>query len=108
MGRQQAEAFAELELEQGLKAHLLGNFYPRHDIRLVDVAVESIKIYNEHKWDILAGDYTPLDKELPLVKDIQFRGKNTITPSECIEVLKLDAWLEECSDEDDELLREVE
>ena len=99
MGRQQAEAFAELELEQGLKAHLLGNFFPRHDVRLVDVAVESIKIYNEHKWDILAGDYTSLDIELPLVKDIQFRGKNTITPSECIEVLKLNAWLEECFEE---------
>ena len=50
MGRQQAEAFAELGLEQGLKAHLLGNFYPRHDVRLVDVAIESIKIYNEHKY----------------------------------------------------------
>jgi hypothetical protein len=102
------ELIAELELEQGLKAHLLGNFYPRHNVRLVDVAVKSIKIYNEHKWDILAGDCTPLNTELPLVEGIQFRGKNTITPSECIEVLKLYSWLEECSDQEDELLEEEE
>lgn len=110
MGRQYAEGIAETDipLERQIKMHLTGNFYPKHDTRLVDVAVKSIKIYNENKWDILAGDFTALDQELPLAKDIEFRGKTTITPSECIEVLRLDAWLEECSSEEDELLIEEE
>jgi len=102
MGRQQAEAFAELELEQGLKAHLLGNFYPRHDVRLVDVAVKSIKIYNDNILDIDWGNTESLDQELELFKGVEFRGKKTITPFEAIDVLKLEPWLKECSNEDEE------
>jgi len=109
MGRQYAEGIAETDipLEKQIKWHLTGNFYPRHDIRLVDVAVKSINIYNENKWDVLAGDFTSLEEELPLAKGIEFRGKTTITPSECIEVLRLDTWLEECTSEEDELMEEL-
>lgn len=109
MGRQYAEGIAETDipLERQIKWHLTGNFYPRHDIRLVDVAVKSINIYNENKWDILAGDSVSMDQELPLAEGIEFRGKTTITPSECIEVLKLDTWLEECTSEEDELMEEL-
>lgn len=109
MGRQYAEGIAatDISLEQQIKWHLTGNFYPRHDIRLVDVAVKSINIYNDNKWDIEYGDFSSLNEELPLAEGIEFRGKNTITPSECIEVLRLDTWLEECTSEEDELLEEL-
>lgn len=102
MGRLQAEAFAELELEQGLKAHLLGNFYPRHDIRLVDVAVKSIKIYNDNILDIDWGNTESLDQELELFEGVKFRGKKTITPFEAIDVLKLEPWLDYLTDGDKE------
>ena len=108
MGRMYAENIAETDipLERQIQWHLTGNFYPRHDVRLIDVAVKSINIYNENKWDILAGDSVSMDQELPLAEGIKFRGKTTITPYECIEVLRLDTWLEECSYEEDELLEE--
>ena len=108
MGRMYAEGIAEADipLQAQIELHLTGNFYPRHDVRLTDVAVKSINIYNENKWDILAGDYVSMDQELPLAEGIEFRGKTTITPSECIEVLRLDTWLEECTNQEDELLEE--
>ena len=65
------------------------------DIRLADVAVKSIHIFNDNKLDILEGDYSSLEQELSLAEGIEFRGKKTITPSECIEVLRLDTWLED-------------
>jgi len=97
MGRQYAEGIAttDIPLEKQIKWHLTGNFYPRHDIRLVDVAVKSINIFNDNKLDILEGDYSSLEEELSLAEGIEFRGKKTINPSECIEVLRLDTWLED-------------
>lgn len=96
MGRQYAEGIVAtaISLRKQIMWHLTGNFYPRHDIRLVDVAVKSINIFNDNKWDILEGDYSSLEQELSLAEGIEFRGKKTITPSECIEVLRLDTWLE--------------
>ena len=97
MGRMYAEGIAETDipLERQIKLHLTGNFYPRHDVRLVDVAVKSINIYNENIWDLEFNDFSSLEEELPLAEGIEFRGKNTITAAECIEVLRLDAWLEQ-------------
>ena len=97
MGRQYAEGIAatDIPLKQQIKWHLTGNFYPRQDIRLADVAVKSINIFNDNKLDILEGDYSSLEQELSLAEGIEFRGKKTITPSECIEVLRLDTWLED-------------
>ena len=102
MGRMYAEGIAgtDISLEQQIKWHLTGNFYPRHDVRLVDVAVKSINIYNENKWDIEFNDNSCLDQELPLAEGIEFRGKTTITPAECIEVLRLDTWLESIEEEE--------
>ena len=102
MGRMYAEGIAETDipLERQIKWHLTGNFYPRHDVRLVDVAVKSINIYNENIWDIEFNDFSSLEEELPLAEGIEFRGKNTITAAECIEVLRLDDWLEQLSEEE--------
>ena len=51
MGYQTAQALAlmdKMNLEQQIKNHLLGNFYPRHDVRLVPIAVQALEIYRDN------------------------------------------------------------
>ena len=70
MGYQTAQALAlmdKMNLEQQIKNHLLGNFYPRHDVRLVPIAVQALEIYRDNIDEIDDGYFDVWDTYLSLI-----------------------------------------
>ena len=97
MGYQTAQALAlmdKMNLEQQIKNHLLGNFYPRHDVRLVPIAVQALEIYRDNIDEIDDGYFDVWDTYIELPEDIEFRNSNKISVGQCIESLRLDAWID--------------
>ena len=97
MGYQTAQALAlmdKMNLEQQIKNHLLGNFYPRHDVRLVPIAVEALEIYRDNINEIEYGFFDVWDTYIELPEEIEFRNSNKISVGQCIESLRLDAWID--------------
>tara|TARA_B100001939_G_scaffold69634_2_gene58073 strand:+ start:2678 stop:3004 length:327 start_codon:yes stop_codon:yes gene_type:complete len=96
MGYQTAQALAlmdKMNLEQQIKNHLLGNFYPRHDVRLVPIAVQALEIYRDNIDEIDDGYFNVWDTYIELPEEIEFRNSNKISVGQCIESLRLDAWI---------------
>ena len=96
MGYQTAQALAlmdKMNLEQQIKNHLLGNFYPRHDVRLVPIAVQALEIYRDNIDEIDDGYFDVWDTYIELPEEIEFRNSNKISVGQCIESLRLDAWI---------------
>ena len=90
----------EQQLTNQLKYHFMGNFYPRHDIRMIDLCIEAIKTYNENLFEIaLEGDLSSLDKEVAIPKDennepiATFRGKPFMSIGDLISTFRLEYWL---------------
>lgn len=97
MGYQTAQALAlmdKMNLEQQIKNHLLGNFYPRHDVRLVPIAVQALEIYRDNIDEIDDGYFNVWDTYIELPEEIEFRNSNKISVGQCIESLRLDAWID--------------
>lgn len=97
MGYQTAQALAlmdKMNLEQQIKNHLLGNFYPRHDVRLVPIAVQALEIYRDNIDEIDDGYFDVWDTYIELPEEIEFRNSNKISVGQCIESLRLDAWID--------------
>lgn len=97
MGYQTAQALSlmdKMNLEQQIKNHLLGNFYPRHDVRLVPIAVQALEIYRDNIDEIDDGYFDVWDTYIELPEEIEFRNSNKISVGQCIESLRLDAWID--------------
>ena len=97
MGYQTAQPLAlmdKMNLEQQIKNHLLGNFYPRHDVRLVPIAVQALEIYRDNIDEIDDGYFDVWDTYIELPEEIEFRNSNKISVGQCIESLRLDAWID--------------
>lgn len=99
----------EQQLTNQLKYHFMGNFYPRHDIRMIDLCIEAIKTYNENLFEIaLEGDLSSLDTMLDIPKDENnepiglSRGKPVISVGDLISTFRLEYWLDDINNEYEE------
>lgn len=72
-----------LSLEQQLSIHFSSNCYPPIPKIMIPVAIEAIDAY----WE---EDY---DRMVPLPEGVEFRtGATSVSASQAIESLRLDAW----------------
>jgi hypothetical protein len=97
MGYQTAQALALMDtinLKNQIKNHLLGNFYPRHDVRLVSVCVEALEIYRDNIGDIEYGFLDIWDTYIELPDELEYKNSNKISVGDCIETLRLSAWVD--------------
>jgi len=93
----------DIPIEQQLKYHFSGNFYPPIPHDFIPLAKDSIQRY----WDAYHNDDTDLIHEaidMPIVNGQQsyHRGNTYTTAYDVVEWLRLDAWLEEDDDYEDE------
>lgn len=80
----------ELSLEDQIGIHFSSNCYPPIPKIMIPVAVEAIDAY----WE---EDYSRM---IPLPEGVEFRtGATSVSASQAIESLRLDAW---CMDDYDE------
>jgi hypothetical protein len=93
MGYNTAQDLAglDIKLEDSIRYHLTGNFYPSIPTSMVAPCVKAIELYN-------MGDTHGL-VELPL--PIRYRGESTCPAYKLIEAHHLEAWLYEAEDCDD-------
>ena len=83
-------AGSEVSLEQQLSIHFSSNCYPPIPKIMIPVAVAAIDAY----WE---DDYSRM---IPLPEGVEFRtGATSVSASQAIESLRLDAW---CVDDYDE------
>ena len=93
MGRMTAMSLAEMDvpLEQQIAIHFSSNCYPQIPKVMIPVAIEAIDAY----WE---EDYS---RSIPLPEGVEFRdGSTSVSASQAIESLRLDAWLSEIYLED--------
>jgi hypothetical protein len=82
-------AGSEVSLEQQLSIHFRSNCYPPIPLLMIPVAVEAIDAY----WE---EDYSRM---IPLPEGVEFRtGATSVSASQAIESLRLDAW---CMEDED-------
>jgi hypothetical protein len=82
-------AGSEVSLEQQLSIHFSSNCYPPIPKIMIPVAVAAIDAY----WE---DDYSRM---IPLPEGVEFRtGATSVSASQAIESLRLDAW---CLDDED-------
>lgn len=79
-----------LPLEQQLAIHFSTNCYPPIPHFMIPIAIEAINAYEEYDGS----------KVITLPAGVTFRGGNEATAFECIDNLRLEAWLN--NDESDE------
>ena len=85
-------AGSEATLEQQLSIHFSSNCYPPIPQQMIPTAIEAIDAY----WEM---DYSRM---IPLPEGVEFRtGATSVSASQAIESLRLDAW---CMDDEDDFL----
>ena len=87
MGAMTAMAIAETELslEDQLRWHLTGNFYPPVPAEMVQPCIEAIDAAYEEDWQ----------REIQLPEKTYYRGRETAPASAIIEQHRLYSWLPE-------------
>ena len=85
-------ASTELPLEQQIAWHFSSNCYPPIPSKMIPVAIEAIDAY----WE---EDYSRM---IPLPEGVEFRdGSTSVSASQAIDSLRLDAWLVDDYEEED-------
>ena len=71
-------------LDRQISIHFSSNCYPPVPQFMVQVAIDAIDAVNE-------GDY---DRQIDLPAGVSFRDSKTVSASDVVDQLRLDAWIE--------------
>ena len=71
-------------LDRQISIHFSSNCYPPVPQFMVQVAIDAIDAVNE-------GDY---DRKIDLPAGVSFRNSKTVSASDVVDQLRLDAWIE--------------